>query len=126
MAAAQEILQTLAQNGPTATELENARSAMLTEINRRASQPEKTADTWLDIDTYKLAPANVQANSISNLAATDLQRVAGRLFKDASIARVVVGDSEQLKNSLGAGVELQNEKAVIKTAVDPVVPTKKP
>ena len=126
MAAAQEILQMLAQNGPSAAELQNARSAMLTEINRRASQPETTADTWLDIDTYKLAPANGQANSISSLAAADLQRVAGRLFKDASIARVVVGDSEQLKTSLGSSVELQNEKAVIKTTVDPVVPTRKP
>ena len=126
MAAAREILQTLAQNGPTVAELESARSAMLAEINRRASQPETIAETWLDIKTYKLAAANAQANAVSSLTVGDLQRVAGRLFKDASIARVVVGDLEQLKTSLGAGVELQNEKAVIKTAVDPVVPTKKP
>ena len=126
MAAAREILQTLAQNGPTVAELENARSAMLIEINRRASQPETTADTWLDINTYKLAAANAQASAVSSLTVGDLQRVAGRLFKDASIARVIVGDAEQLKTSLGASVELQSEKAVIKTAVDPVVPTRKP
>jgi zinc protease len=126
LAAAQEIMQALAQSGPTAAELESARLGMLTEINRRASQPETTAETWLDIDTYKLASANGQASAVSSLTVADLQHVAGRLFKDASIARVVVGDAEQLKTSLGAGVELQNEKAVIKTAVDPVVPTKKP
>lgn len=126
MTAAQEILQALAQNGPTAAELENARSVMLTEINGQASQPETTAESWLDIDTYKLASANVQASAVSSLTVADLQRVAARLFKGASIARVVVGDAEQLKTSLGAGVELQNEKALIKKAIDPVVPTKKP
>jgi predicted Zn-dependent peptidase len=97
---------------------------MLNELNRRASQPETTADTWLDINTYKLGSAKAQANSISSLTVADLQRVAGRLFKDAAIARVVVGDAEQLKASLGSSMELQNEKAVIKT--NPVVPTKKP
>jgi predicted Zn-dependent peptidase len=99
---------------------------MLNEVNRRASPPETIADTWLDIDTYKLGPGNVQVNSISSLTVADLQRVAGRLFKDAAIAQVVVGDAEQLKTRLGSSVELQNEKFVIKTAVDPVVPTKKP
>jgi zinc protease len=126
IAAAQQILQVLAQNGPTVAEVESARLGMLTEINSRASQPESTADSWLDIETYKLASAKAQASAVSSLTVGDLQRVAGRLFKDASIARVVVGDSEQLKTTLGRSVELQNEKAVIKTAVDPVVPTRKP
>jgi predicted Zn-dependent peptidase len=124
LTAAQEILRTLTQNAPTPTELESGRLLMLNELNRRASQPETTADTWLDINTYKLGSANAQANSISSLTVADLQRVAGRLFKDAAIARVVVGDAEQLKASLGSSIELQNEKAVIKT--NPVVPTKKP
>jgi len=124
LTAAQEILRALAQNGPTAAELESGRLVMLNEISRRASQPETTAETWLDINTYKLGSANAEANSISSLTVADLQRVAVRLFKDAAIARVVVGDAEQLKTSLGPSVELQNEKAVINT--DPVVPTKKP
>ncbi len=126
IAAAQRILQVLAQNGPTIAEVESARLGMLTEINRRATQPESTADLWLDIETYKLASANAQASAVSSLTVGDLQRVAARLFKDSSLAQVVVGDSEQIKTSLGRSVELQNEKAVIKTAVDPVVPTKKP
>lgn len=126
MAAALEILQGLAQNGPTAAELENARLGMLTEINRQGTHPEMTAAIWLDIDTYKLASTNAQASALSSLGVADLQRVAARLFKDASIARVVVGDAEQLKTRMGASVELQNEKALIKTIVDPVVPTKKP
>jgi zinc protease len=126
LTAAQEILRALAQNGPTAAELESGRMVMLNEVNRRASRPETTAETWLDMNTYKLGSADVQANSISSLTVADLQRVAGRLFKDAAIARVVVGDAEQLKTSLGPSVELQHERAVIKTAVDPVVPTRKP
>jgi zinc protease len=126
MAAAQNILQALAQTGPTVAELENARAALIADINRRASQPETTAETWLDIDIYKLASANAQASAVSSLTVADLQRVAGRLFKEAFVVRVVVGDAEQLKTGLGSGVELQNDKALIKTAIDPVVPTKKP
>lgn len=118
LAAAQQILRALAQNGPTAVELEAA-------INRRPSQPDSFADRWLDIDTYKLA-AKTDADPITSLTVADLQRVAVRLFKDASVATILVGDSEQLKASLGGSFELPSEKPAIKTASDPVVPTRKP
>jgi zinc protease len=126
MAAAQDILLALAQTGPTAAELETARAVLLADINRRASQSETTGEAWLDIDTYKLASTNAQTGAVSSLTVADLQRVAGKLFKDAFVARVVVGDAEQLKTSMGSSVELQNDKALIKTSIDPVVPAKKP
>jgi len=118
LAAAQEILRALAQNGPTTAELEAA-------VNQRPVQPDSFADRWLDIDTYKLA-AKTGPDPIRSLTVADLQRVAVRLFKDASVATVLVGDSEQLKASLGGSFELQPDKPAIKTASDPVVPIRKP
>jgi len=117
LAAAQQVLRALAQNGPTPTELEAA-------VNRQPSQPDSYADRWLDIDTYKLAATTNP--DLRSLTVADLQRVAVRLFKDTSVATVLVGDSEQLKASLGGSFELLPGKPGIKTGSDPVVPTRKP
>ena len=117
------IMNSLVSSQPSNTELETARSEALSEL---PPQTERIADYWLDIETYKLPSLSTQITSIKGITAADVQHVAIRLFKDASMAAVAVGDAEQLKTSLGSSAELQNEKAVIKPAVNPVVPTKKP
>jgi zinc protease len=117
LGAVQQILRALAQNGPTAAEVEAA-------VNRQPAQPDSFADRWLDIETYNLAKTG--PDPITGLTVADLQRVAVRLFKDASVATVLVGDSEQLKAGQGGSFELQPEKPAIKTASDPVVPIRKP
>jgi predicted Zn-dependent peptidase len=124
--AAQQVLQALAQTGPTAVEVDRARGEALADINRQASQPEPLAGIWLDVERFKLASASAQVSSIGSLTVADIQRVAGRLFKDASMATVVVGNAEQLKTSLGSSVEVQNDKPAMKTAAEPAMPTKKP
>jgi zinc protease len=123
---AQQVLRTLAQSGPSAAELEGARAIVLAELDRRASQSESIADLWLDIELFKLAAAPAQASSIQSLTVGDIQRVASRLFKDASIATVVIGDLEQLKATFDGTVELRSEKPNTSSAADPVMPTKKP
>jgi hypothetical protein len=80
----------------------------------------------LDVERFKLVAASAQASLIGSLTVADIQRVAGRLFKDASMATVVVGNAEQLKTSLGSRVEVQNENPAIKTAAEPAMPKKKP
>jgi zinc protease len=124
--AARYVMNSLVSSQPSITELETTRSEALSELTPQTSQTERIADYWLDIETYKLPSLSTQVTSIRTITAADVQHVAIRLFKDASMAAVAVGDAEQLKTSLGSSVELQNEKAVIKPAVDPVVPTKKP
>ena len=124
--AAEKILLALAQNGPTASELDTARSTILGELGRRASQTEAIADAWLNVETYKLPPANSEAGAISSLTVGDLQRVAGRLFKNASLATAVVGDFEQLKSAFGNRLQLLTSEADVKKEVQPLVPTKKP
>jgi predicted Zn-dependent peptidase len=125
IAATQKMLLTLTQTGPTADEFDRARGALLTEMSGN-SQSELIANVWLEADTFRLLTSADQARSIRNLTVADLQRVAGRLFKDASIATVVIGDSEQLKTSFAGTAELRSEKPLIRNTVDPVIPTKKP
>jgi|GEM_PF-237855 len=126
ISAAQQIIQSLMQAGPTVVELENARSQMLAEMTRRTSQSDSIADMWLDSETFKLPPLNAQMNSLRSLTSLDLQRVAGRLFKDAAKATVVVGVVAQLKSIFGETVEVRGAKPEIKTAPEPAVPAKKP
>ncbi len=123
ISSAQEVMQRLAGTGPTAAEVERARGDLLTEMMRQTAKAETIADLW---HTYKLPALNTQLNSIRSLSVGDIQRVAGRLFTNASLALVVVGDSAQLKSGLGENVELRSDKANLKTAADPVVPPKKP
>lgn len=125
VADAQQTIRSLAQTGPTAAELDRARSEMLSDLSRRSSQPETTADLWLDLDTFKLAPLQTQMSFIQGLTIQDVQRVAARLFKDAQPATIVVGDADQLKSSFVGIVEVRGEKLEVKTAADPA-PTKAP
>lgn len=123
---AQDVMASLANIGPTALEFERARAELLAEIARQVSQEdsrEAIADSWLAIEIYKVSPA---ATQIRNLTLADSQRVATRLFKDAAQAKIVVGDAEQLKSSLGGTAEVRAAKPEVKTAADPAPPTRKP
>lgn len=123
---ARDVLRSLATAAATPAEIERARNAELSELSQRTIKPDSIADRWLDIETFKLALAGDQMDVVRKLSAADLQRVAARLFKDASVATVVVGNYDQLKASLGANVELRGEKPEMKTATEPTTPAKKP
>jgi len=126
ISSAQEVMRSLAGTGPTAGEVERARADLLTEMTSQTTKPEMIAELWLEADAYKLPGLNTQLNSVRSLSVGDIQRVAGKLFTNASLALVAVGDSARLKSSLGENVELRTDKANLKTAADPVLPTKKP
>jgi zinc protease len=114
VSAAQEIMRTLAQNGPSADELERARNLMQMEISKQASQGESLADAWLDVDTFNSPRPDTIPTLVRSLTASDIQRVAARLFKDAAIATVVVGNYDQLKaafaGKIDSGVEVPKPK----------------
>lgn len=126
ISAAQQTIRSLAQTGPTGAELDRARSEMLSDLSRRTSQPETIADLWLDLDAFKLAPLHTQMSYVQSLTVQDVQRVAARLFKDASPATIVVGDADQLKSGFVGSIEVRSEKLEVKTAADPATPVKKP
>lgn len=127
VAAAQEIMRSLAQTGPTAAEVENARLSLSSEISRRMSQPESMADAWLDVETFKSARPSTIPTLVGSLTAGDIQRVAAKLFTNAPVATVVVGNYAQLRSAFAGNVEarpgLPNPKTL---EIDPAVPIKKP
>ena len=120
--AAREIINTLAQSGANTTEVERAKAAVASELNTRANQAETIADAALDVDTYKLGSVAQPMNDVNRITAADVLRVATRLFKDAAIAIVVVGDAEQLKTSLGTNVEVRAATADLKNTTAPAPP----
>jgi zinc protease len=117
---AQEIMRALMQTGPTADELERARLLLQMEVSQQMSKPESMADAWLDVETFKSPRPNTVATLIRSLTAGDIQRVAVRLFKDAPVATVVVGNYDQLKAAFAEKMELP-----VRTP-DPAAPIKKP
>ena len=122
ISAAREIMNALAQSGANTTEVEQAKAAIASELNTRANQTQGIADAALDVDTYKLSSAAQPVNDVNRITAADVQRVASRLFKDAAVATVIVGDAEQLKTSLGANVEVRAATAELKNPTSPGPP----
>lgn len=126
LSAAQIINNSLIQTGPTAQEVENARSAVLSQLSTDYSQPDSMAMRWLDVDTFKAPRPSTVATRIRSLTPGDIQRVAARLFKDVALATVVVGNSEQLKSTITGNVEIKSAAAPENQTGRPVVPTPKP
>lgn len=124
--AAQDIIKSLIQTGPTAQELESARGAILNRLATEFSQPETMSTHWLDMDTFKSTRPSTVATLIRSLTPGDIQRVTARLFKDVAMATVVAGNSEQLKGTFTGNVELKSAVAPEAKPIDPVVPAKKP
>lgn len=124
--AAQDIIKALIQAGPTAHELETARTTVLNQLSTEFSQPETMTTRWLDVDTFKSARPSTVATLIRGLTPADIQRLTAKLFKDVAMATVVVGNSEQLKSAFPGNVEIKSAVAPDAKPIDPVVPTKKP
>lgn len=124
LTAAQDVMKALAQTGPSAAELERARSIALADLGKRG-ELDSIADGWLDSEIYKTSITANPANEINRFSIADIQRVATRIFKDAAPARVVVGDVDQLK-SMVTNIELPGTKPEAKTVTDPQKPAKKP
>jgi zinc protease len=102
---ARKVLRSLVDSPVSASELERARD--------NASSPgalahnDALADALLDIEAYALPTISEQTRAWSSLTPADLQRVATRLFSEAAIASVVVGNAEDLKNKMSPDVKIE-------------------
>lgn len=105
LAAMHQILRTLAATPVSSAELEAARTQTLAAMAQRAdaAEAETRAADLLDAERYQTTAAD-EAQAVRALRATDLQRVAARLFQNALMASVVVGDRARLETDL-ANVE---------------------
>ena len=120
LAGARAALESLAAEGPTATEFERARSALMSQISTQLSNTEGVAGVWLDVDTYHLAPFDEQMRILHNLTTLDLKKTAIRIFRAVSTASVVLGPVERIRPEVEktAKVEIYGEKP------PPTVPAK--
>ncbi|HKS30368.1 MAG TPA: pitrilysin family protein [Pyrinomonadaceae bacterium] len=115
---AQQVIQDLAKTPPTATELERARGEAIATFNRQMERPDSVAELWLDAETYKLASISERARAFSAVTASDVQRVAAKLFStpaasaasktaNSGVVSVVVGSASQLKSDLERSMKVE-------------------
>jgi len=113
--AAQDVMRKLSQAAPAADEVERARTALVAQLSQQYSQPAGLAEAWLDVDTFKSPRPSTISTFIRAYTPADVQRVATRLFKDAPVATIIVGNYDQLNSQFGGNVQ---------TYGDPKTPTK--
>ncbi len=112
LSAARATLEALAADGPSADELQRARNALITQLNKRLADPESVAEIWLDADTYRLTPFADQLRGLNNLTPSDLKKTAFRLFRAVPAASVALGPLERMRPEIEktARVEVLGEK----------------
>jgi zinc protease len=124
LANARKVIESLVNTPATPAELERAKSEIVNEADVTATKPEMVPDPWLDVDTYRLNAVQDQAAMLRAVTAADIQRVATRLFKNAAIASVVAGESEQLKAALQGRVQYEVLGEIATPAPSPKPPAK--
>jgi zinc protease len=97
IANARKVLDSLMNTPATAAELERARTEVINEVSAALARPDSLPDPWLDVDTYRLSSVQDQIALLRAVTASDIQRVANRLFKSSAIASVAAGETAQLK-----------------------------
>ena len=122
---ARALMQAIAKEDPSMTELETARKTILMK-SASLSPSESLADLWLDSETYK-SPANNESDQLNRTSPADVRRVAARLFEGAAPqAIVVLGNAAELKSQFDARAEVRTNQPQMKPVSDSSLPPKKP
>jgi len=99
LANAKKVIESLMTTPATAAELDRAKNELSGELSTVLTKPDALADPWLDADTYRLSAPQDQLALLRAVTASDIQRVANRLF-NKTIVSVVAGESAPLKAAL--------------------------
>jgi zinc protease len=99
LANAKKVIDSLMRTPATAAELDRAKNELSGELSTVIAKPDALADPWLDADTYRLSAPHDQIALLRAVTASDIQRVANRLF-NKTIVSVVAGESAPLKAAL--------------------------
>src|SRR5438552_13581695 len=122
---ARAVMQAIAKEDPSMTELETARKTILMK-SASWSPSESLADLWLDSETYK-SPANNESDELNRTSPADVRRIATRLFEGAAPqAIVVLGNAAELKSQFDARAEVRTNQSQMKPVSDSSLPPKKP
>ena len=124
LANARKVIDALITTPATPEELERAKTEVINELSAVLAKPESFPDPWLDMDTYHLSEAQDQIALLRSVTASDIQRVANRLFKTASVATVVAGETLQLKTALQGRVQYEVLGEIATPAPSPKPATK--
>ncbi len=100
LANARKVMDSLIATPATTAELDRAKTEAIGDISGPLSKPDAMPDPWLDLDTYYLSALQDQMALLRSVTAQDIQRIATRLFKDASVASIVLGETSPLKAAL--------------------------
>jgi len=92
---AEQLLKSLVSSPVSAAEFDSAKSE-LPALPGPQAPPEAIANAFLDIDTFGLLPISDQLRSRAQLSVADVQRVAGRLFRDPQTAAVTLGSFKRI------------------------------
>ena len=129
---AQEIVQSLIKTPASIDELDQARAEVSGQMTKDLARPEGIARIWLDVDTFGLQSADDPIVMLNAVTASDLHRVAAKLFQ-TPFASVVIGDSKQLQAALEPSVKVEmmgevERAAPTKSETKPAMtlPVKKP
>ena len=125
--AARGILQSLLAAPPSAADLETAKRESLALLNREQEKPDAATDAWLDAQIYNRTTADV-ARAVSALTPADVGRVAAKLFREAPIASVVVGDAAKLRDDVArvGPIEVMSVEAMSEAKPKAEVPKQTP
>ena len=93
--AAKQVLESLTTTQVSWAEFKQAMDVIVLENLGQPTDPDSSPNSWLDRDTYRIT--SDRPTAFLSTSSTDIQRVAAKLFKNAAIATVVVGDIEQLR-----------------------------
>ncbi len=124
---AKKVVESLMNTPATAAELDRAKTEVINELAGVLSKSDSAPDPWLDVDTYRLSAVQDQIALLRAVTASDIQRVANRLFKSAAVATVVAGETAQLKPALEGRLQYEVLGEVAAPAPTPAqTPTPKP
>ena len=124
LANAKKVLESLQSTLATPAEAERAKAEVVTELTAATTKNETIPDPWLDAATYRLKAVQDQVALLRAVTPADIQRVANRLFKDATVASVVTGETAQLKATLEGRIPFEVLGEVAAPAPAPKPPAK--
>jgi predicted Zn-dependent peptidase len=124
LANAKKVIESLSSTPATAAELDRAKGEVVNEAVAVATKNEALPDPWLDAETYRLKDPQDQAALLRSVTASDIQRVAGRLFNQSAVASVVAGETAPLKAALQGRVQFEVLGEISAPAPAPKTPAK--
>ena len=111
--AGRSVLKSLVDSPVLPGEVEKARNEYLAAESKQPPN-DKLSNDWLNVEAYSLPPLNDQMRNLSSLSPADVQRVAIRLFRETSLATVIVGNADNLRAHLAPNsFEIKGEQAKV-------------